>query len=968
MTHSPIRYLFDHPDGIAGCEIVLHLRKIITQSPWSRACLRTSKVISPASFSAPRSVSQPHVRRRTLASKNALRPQILTGANLAKPRFFKSPSHRDKHFLKYVDNASYSSLMFAFTTVCHQTSDCKRPLVMLTNREGSRYFFGKIPEGTQRVLNENGIRLGKLKSIFLTGTVSSWADIGGLPGLFLTISDATSRGIDVFTNSSKLLTYVVATWRYFVFRKGVQLNILGTEDQKLIGDNTATFRPVTIASSKALQVPDEAVSAKVYRQLKKVTSLMFPRSAQPQNDENAHQFDPSDTDIQTHVKLPSPSELIEVDAQPSLSYIIRFLPVRGKFDPVKAKALGVKPGLNYRKLTTGESVLNDNDELVHPHQVMEQSKSFQKVVILDIPSEDYLQNTINSEEWLSKSEKSGPEEVGLVYHFLGDTVDFQLPEYVKFIESFPPQCKHIVSHSSIADDTLVFKTYAVHLLKLKSILNGNFNLPHMDTHRPLGKAKNLSKLQALQTIKLDPDSIELEESDVVSETWTSLYNKNIGGKKERLTEILKKAVLPILPVEEPKSMKDHVQIVTLGTGSALPSIHRNVLSNLVRIPYVEDGMTKFNTVLLDGGENTLGALMRNYGHNNREQFKQIFAELRMIYLSHLHADHHLGIVSVMNAWFEANRDNDKKLYLVTPWQYNHFINEWCQLEEQLSADELNRIVHISCEEFTTYPEQKTEQIDSELFEKNYDTKSLKQVALQKVPFSTDHALIDQLYLDLRIRDIQTVRAIHCHWAYCVSITFDLSKEEQFKVSFSGDTRPNSKFVDIGQDSDLLIHEASLDNELIEEAIAKKHTTVVEAIKVCQMMNCPKLILTHFSARFSEKHSFITSAQEYNVLVNNLKSYLGSCHTNLSAQTRPTKLGFDDIEICYAYDMMTIRYNNVNCQKPVFNDIDGLTAVEETDAQKMKAQKEIQKRNEKREAKRIQRMGKRKRRLSNPEVE
>ena len=125
---------------------------------------------------------------------------------------------------------------------------------------------------------------------------------------------------------------------------------------------------------------------------------------------------------------------------------------------------------------------------------------------------------------------------------------------------------------------------------------------------------------------------------------------------------------------------------SLGTGSALPSIHRNVLSNLVRIPYKDEETheIRFRALLLDGGENTIGTLMRNFGHDSLKQLKQIFSELRLIYLSHLHADHHLGIISVISAWAEANKNNTDKLYLVIPWQYNNFITEWYRLEQYTS--------------------------------------------------------------------------------------------------------------------------------------------------------------------------------------------------------------------------------------------------------------------------------------------
>ena len=41
----------------------------------------------------------------------------------------------------------------------------------------------------------------------------------------------------------------------------------------------------------------------------------------------------------------------------------------------------------------------------------------------------------------------------------------------------------------------------------------------------------------------------------------------------------------------------------------------------------------------------------------------------------------------------------------------------------------------------------------------------------------------------------------------------------------------------------------MDGNWIEEAIAKKHSTMIEAVAVSKLMNCPKLILTHFSSRY-----------------------------------------------------------------------------------------------------------------------
>jgi ribonuclease Z len=56
-------------------------------------------------------------------------------------------------------------------------------------------------------------------------------------------------------------------------------------------------------------------------------------------------------------------------------------------------------------------------------------------------------------------------------------------------------------------------------------------------------------------------------------------------------------------------------------------------------------------VLLDAGEGTLGQLRRRYGP---EGLKQIYADLKMIFISHMHADHHLGLHAILEDRFRVS--------------------------------------------------------------------------------------------------------------------------------------------------------------------------------------------------------------------------------------------------------------------------------------------------------------------------
>jgi len=72
-----------------------------------------------------------------------------------------------------------------------------------------------------------------------------------------------------------------------------------------------------------------------------------------------------------------------------------------------------------------------------------------------------------------------------------------------------------------------------------------------------------------------------------------------------------------------------------------------------------------------------------------------------------------------------------------------------------------------------------------------------------------------------------------------------------KVTCSGDTIPCESLIELGRDSDLLIHEATFSKELSDIAFEKKHSTSVDAANDAKKMNAKQLILTHISSRYQE---------------------------------------------------------------------------------------------------------------------
>lgn len=51
--------------------------------------------------------------------------------------------------------------------------------------------------------------------------------------------------------------------------------------------------------------------------------------------------------------------------------------------------------------------------------------------------------------------------------------------------------------------------------------------------------------------------------------------------------------------------------------------------------------------MLDAGEGTYGQMIRRYGVDNVDEE---LSKIKCIFVSHLHADHHLGVIQLIKKW------------------------------------------------------------------------------------------------------------------------------------------------------------------------------------------------------------------------------------------------------------------------------------------------------------------------------
>jgi len=82
-----------------------------------------------------------------------------------------------------------------------------------------------------------------------------------------------------------------------------------------------------------------------------------------------------------------------------------------------------------------------------------------------------------------------------------------------------------------------------------------------------------------------------------------------------------------------------------------------------------------------------------------------------------------------------------------------------------------------------------------------------------------------------------------------------------KIVYTGDTRPIENLAEFAESADLLIHEATFDDDLWERAREDGHSTPGQAAGTAKKAGTKRLVLTHISARYKESSLLLEQAKK-----------------------------------------------------------------------------------------------------------
>jgi len=284
-----------------------------------------------------------------------------------------------------------------------------------------------------------------------------------------------------------------------------------------------------------------------------------------------------------------------------------------------------------------------------------------------------------------------------------------------------------------------------------------------------------------------------------------------------------------------------MRIIFLGTAGSVPTLKRNLPAVLV--------CRKNDQILFDCGEGVQRQMLMT---------KTGFHKNMKIFLSHMHGDHVLGLPGLMQTMALMDRRN--KLQVYGPNGIRHFLES---VKEALQFGltypvEIHEIYSagIVCEE----PEYTIEAAESNHVMSSFAYALIENKRPGKFYPEKAKALgIPEGELWSKLQRGEKVKLANGKTVKPEDIMGSIRNGR--KIVYTGDTRPFKDFARFASGANLIIHDATLDDTLVEKADQDGHSTPSQAAEQAMKAKAKRLILTHISARYPVAKLLLEQAQK-----------------------------------------------------------------------------------------------------------
>lgn len=284
-----------------------------------------------------------------------------------------------------------------------------------------------------------------------------------------------------------------------------------------------------------------------------------------------------------------------------------------------------------------------------------------------------------------------------------------------------------------------------------------------------------------------------------------------------------------------------LKIVFLGTAGSVPTSKRNLPSVLIQ--------RKGEQIMFDCGEGVQRQMIKA---------KVSFHKKMKVFISHMHGDHVLGLPGILQTM--SLLDRQEKLDVYGPPGIKGFLESVRKTVQFVLTFpvEIHEVLKagLICEESeyvvkAVWANHVIPGLAYALVEKHRPGRFYPQKAKTLgVPEGPLWSKLQHGY-KIKLPNGQVIKP--------EDVTGSLRPGR--KIVYTGDTRPIKGFAEFAADADVLIHDATLDNDLVERAEEDGHSTPEQAAKNARKGKVKQLILTHVSARYKDTSLLLEHAKK-----------------------------------------------------------------------------------------------------------
>ena len=284
-----------------------------------------------------------------------------------------------------------------------------------------------------------------------------------------------------------------------------------------------------------------------------------------------------------------------------------------------------------------------------------------------------------------------------------------------------------------------------------------------------------------------------------------------------------------------------MKLTILGCHSATPKVNAHTSSQLLEV--------NGDLFLIDCGENTQIQL-RKFGIK--------FNRIRNIFISHLHGDHFYGLIGLISTFRLLGRKSELNVFgpkgikeiITIQLSYSKSWTNYNLIFHELSSEKSEVIFENNKIVISTIPLNHRVYTNGFLFK--------EKIGLRKINKSaTNLNLVDRsFYQNLKLgKDF-----VDNNGKVILNTELTLNPNKPKSYAYCSDTKYEESIVSIIKGVDVLYHESTFLEEHSKIALKTKHSTAAQAATISKLSNSKKLILGHFSTRYSDFSKFIDEAK------------------------------------------------------------------------------------------------------------